>query len=215
MFQEADEGLSPRRSEFDWHDVRFIGAAAGRYALPDRRSAQGGKAPVYACRLSSISTKLLVAVGPVLGKTGELVSAFFDEFGMIKGRIHRSLPEGFVLELTLSDKERDKLGAKIAWHKKKVHEQVPDKREAKRFLPRDPRTLITLGDGARVPGFIIDVSCSGVAVSADLEPSIGTPMAVGKLVGRVVRHLDVGFAIQFLQVQERERVEALLAPPQD
>jgi hypothetical protein len=36
-------------------------------------------------------------------------------------------------------------------------------------------------------------------------------MAVGRLVGRVVRHLDVGFAIRFVELQELEFIEMRLA----
>lgn len=207
------EGDGPK-SGYRWHDVRFIGALSGRYALPDRRSSTDDKIPVYACRLCSISTRLLVAVGPVIGKEGELVSAHFDEFGIIRGRITRRLASGFVTDIIATDIERDKLGAKIEWQKKRVLSQVPDKREHKRFLPRDPRSMIVTADGTRIPCFIIDVSQSGVAVSAHFWPEIGTPMAVGKLVGRVVRYLDVGFAVEFIQlVPQVEDLEGLLLPP--
>jgi len=213
MFQSADGGNAPSRSHFDWHDVRFIGAVAGRYALSERRSGDNGKIAVYACRLCSISTRLAVVVGPVLGQEGEIVTAHFDEFGILRGRITRKLPSGFVMDLMLTDAERNKLGGKIAWQKKKVHDQLPDKREHRRILPRDPRTVLTLADGAQMPCFVIDISRSGVAVSADIWPGLGTPMAVGKLVGRVVRYLDVGFALQFIQLQDLDQLEILMAPP--
>ena len=73
--------------------------------------------------------------------------------------------------------------------------------------------MLTLADGSQLPCFVIDVSQSGVAVSADIWPSLGTPMAVGKLVGRVVRYLDVGFALQFMQIQELDQLELMMAPP--
>jgi hypothetical protein len=213
MFQSADGGNAPSRSHFDWHDVRFIGAVAGRYALSDRRVGEDGKVSVYACRLCSISTRLAVVVGPVIGREGETVTAHFDEFGILRGKISRKLPSGFVMDLQLSDVDRNKLGGKIIWQKKRVHEQVPDKREHKRILPRDPRTLLTLADGTQLPCFVIDISQSGVAVSADIWPGLGTPMAVGKLVGRVVRYLDVGFALQFIELHEADQLEILMAPP--
>ena len=213
MFQSADGDAAPSRPHFDWHDVRFIGAVAGRYALSERRVGDDGKVSVYACRLCSISTRLAVVVGPVIGREGEVVTAHFDEFGILRGKISRKLPSGFVLDLQLSDAERNKLGGKIIWQKKRVHDQVPDKREHRRILPRDPRTVLTLGDGTQLPCFVIDISQSGAAVSADIWPSLSTPMAVGKLVGRVVRYLDVGFALQFIQPQELDAIEALMAPP--
>jgi hypothetical protein len=213
MFQSSDGDSAPSRSQYDWHDVRFIGAAAGRYALPDRRPDDTGKVAVYACRLCSISTRIAVIVGPVIGQEGEIVTAHFDDFGILRGKICRKLQSGFAMRLTMGDAERDKLGGKIIWQKKKVHDQVPDKREHKRVLPRDPRTILTLADGQQMPCFVIDVSQSGIAVSADIWPGLGTPMAIGKLVGRVVRYLDVGFALQFIQPQEMSQLEILMAPP--
>ena len=213
MAQIAESEGDYSRSAYRWHDVRFIGAMAGRYALPNRRHSPDEKVPVYACRLCSISTRILVAAGPVVGKEGETITTHFDEFGILRGRIARRLPSGFALELLLSDDERDKLGAKIEWQKKRVHLQVPDKREHKRILPRDPRTVITLADGNRVPCFVIDISQSGVAVSAPIWPDLGTPMAVGRVVGRVVRYLDVGFALQFIELQSLDNIDSLLQPP--
>jgi hypothetical protein len=213
MFQNAEDGAAPQRSQFDWHDVRFIGAVPGRYALADRRDGPDSKVAVYACRLCSISTRQSVIVGPVVGVEGETVAAHFDEFGMFRGKISRRLKSGFVLDLSLSDADRNRLGGKIIWQKKRVHEQVPDKREHKRVPPRDPRTVLTLADGTQIPCFVIDVSQSGAAISANIWPEPGTPMAVGKLVGRVVRHLDVGFAMQFTQIQQLDQLEILMAPP--
>lgn len=213
MSLDADGTGTPSRSHYDWHDVRFIGAVAGRYAMTDRKDGADGRAPVFACRLCSISTRTAVLVGPVVGKKGEPITAHFEEFGILRGRVGRHLPSGFVAELLLSPAERNKLGGKIIWQKRRVHEQVPDRREHKRILPRDPRTIITMGDGTRVPCFVIDVSPTGVAVSAQISPELGTPMAVGKLVGRVVRYLEVGFALQFLGVQPPDQLELLITPP--
>lgn len=213
MSLDAEGGEKTLRSHYDWHDIRFIGAVAGRYALSERREGGEGKVPVYACRLCSISTRMAVVVGPVVGNEKEVVTAHFDEFGLVRGRIARQLPSGFVMDLMLTPVERNKLGGKISWQKKRVIDQIPDKREHKRILPRDPRTVITTAEGARIPCFVIDISQSGMAVSAQIWPELGTPMAVGKLVGRVVRYLDVGFAIQFIQTQALDQLEMLMAPP--
>ena len=212
MSLSAESGLAPPRSDYDLHDVRFIGAVGGRYALVERKQSGAKKAPVYACRLCSVSTRNAVVVGPVVGKQGEGVTAHFDAFGILRGQISRQLPSGFVMDLSLSSEARDKLGRKITWHKKRVYEQVEDRREFKRVQLRDPRTIITLADGTQVPCFVIDVSQSGIALSAQTQPPIGTPLAVGKLVGRVVRYLDIGFAVKFLALQDLETIEALIVP---
>jgi hypothetical protein len=60
---------------------------------------------------------------------------------------------------------------------------------------------------------ILDLSIAGAAISADTIPAVGSVLAVGKLVSRVVRHFDEGFAVQFVERQSRETVEANLAEP--
>ena len=62
-----------------------------------------------------------------------------------------------------------------------------------------------MADGTTTECVVMDVSASGIAVSADLIPDIGTPVAVGKVVGRVVRHFNDGFAVQFAQLQDTGR----------
>jgi hypothetical protein len=54
------------------------------------------------------------------------------------------------------------------------------------------------------------MSVAGVAVSADLQPHIGMPLAVGACVGRVVRLLPQGFAVKFVEQQSRNHLERLV-----
>ena len=63
--------------------------------------------------------------------------------------------------------------------------------------------------------FVIDVSPSGAAISADVDPEIGTRLAVGRAVGHVVRRFNEGFAIQFDRVYEMDYLEQTIRPPQD
>ena len=55
---------------------------------------------------------------------------------------------------------------------------------------------------------VIDLSSSGAAISVDYKPQIGEPLALGTALCRVVRQLDVGFAVQFLTPIDRDEVEA-------
>lgn len=201
-----------RSTAYRWDDVRYIGELPGRYALSDRRREDQDKIPVYACRLCSISTRMAVIVAPVIGNVGETVAAHFDAFGLMRAKVPRRLRDGFAMEFKLPDEERKKLAAKIAWQKNALVRHLPDKREHKRILPRLPRTMLTLANGEQMPCFVIDISRSGAAVSASATPKLGMPVVLGQLVGQVVRHLDVGFAIQFTEIQQ-DNVEALLAQP--
>jgi hypothetical protein len=165
---------------------------------------------VFACRVQSISPKMAVFTAPVSGAQGDWVTAHFQELGIIRAQITRHLDRGFAMDIVATDEERTKLGAKIDWVKKNTHEAVADKREHKRKLPRDPRSIIILPNGGKMNCFIMDMSRSGVAISADVDLDIGTPLAVGNVVGRVVRHLEVGFAIKFISLQDTTTLEQAL-----
>jgi hypothetical protein len=67
-----------------------------------------------------------------------------------------------------------------------------------------------LADGTVHSCFIIDMSVSGVAVSAQLQPPIGMPLAIGACIGRVVRLLPDGFAVKFVETQNRLDLNRLL-----
>jgi hypothetical protein len=79
-----------------------------------------------------------------------------------------------------------------------------------RIIPRDPYSTLVLADGTTIDCIVQDVSASGIAVLADVIPELRTPVAVGKIVGRVVRHFHDGFAVEFVQVQEADAVESLI-----
>jgi hypothetical protein len=49
----------------------------------------------------------------------------------------------------------------------------------------------------------LNISASGAAVSAQTLPEIGAALALGRLVGRVVRQFKGGFAIQFTEEVQR------------
>lgn len=194
-------------------DVRFIGPVIGRYTLESRVKPTGVQ--IFAVRLQSISTTQLVASAPVTGQLGEMVTAHFVPFGNIRGRVARHVDGGFVIDIEGNEDRRRKLAKRIEWYKKKLLHGLSDKREHKRFMPREPRSAVVLSDGGVLPCLVIDLSSSGAAISADHEPDIGEPLAVGKAVCRVVRRLDVGFAVQFVEPIDREIVEETVRAPDD
>jgi hypothetical protein len=194
-------------------DVRFIGALTGCYALSERHAEGEDGIPVFACRLCSISSSQAVLMAPVSAEEGETVAMHFSDFGILRARVARELSTGFVANLALDEAGRDKLASKIRWKRSNVQAHVPDKREFPRFMPRIPRTIMTMADGRLFPCFVIDISRSGAAVSAPILPGKGTPIAIGGLVGRVVRRLDVGFAMEFITVQDAEDLERKLVGP--
>lgn len=69
-------------------------------------------------------------------------------------------------------------------------------RRHERIVPKDLRALLKL-DGNLANVTVIDISISGAAVESLLRPKLGTEVVLGRMKGRVVRHLSNGFAIEF------------------
>lgn len=194
-------------------DVRFIGPVMGRYTLESRVRLDGVQ--IFAVRLQSLSPALMVASAPVIGTIGETVTAHFVPFGNVRGKIARHIDGGFVVDIDGDYDRRRKLAARIEWYKKRVYAGVTDKREHNRFMPREPKSAVVLPDGSVLPCLVMDLSSSGAAISVDHRPEIGEPLALGKAVCRVVRRLEVGFAVQFVTPIERDLVEESVRAPED
>ena len=174
-------------------DVRLIGGNVnGRYTLSGSSSVR-----CFACRAQSISPRQVVLSAPVSGDVGDPVNIHFSDFGILQANISRVIDFGFVADLLASDDDRALIAAKIRWLRKHVTSSVVDHRQHKRSLPRNPRSSLILNDGSKRDCFIIDMSPSGAAVSAEYAPQFDEALAVGRAVGRVVRHLELGFAVRF------------------
>ncbi len=191
-------------------DQRRVHASlAGRYSLAGSVNARG-EPRQFACRAVDISTRGVALAAPVVGKVGVPVVADIEQLGRIKGPVIRVFARGFVMSVAAGDEERRMLAVRIDWIERNKHLEVPDNRAHARFIPRRPLTLLTLADGSVLACFVIDLSVSGAAVSADVVPQIGTVLAVGKVVGRVARFLPGGFAVEFVATQNRDEVESLV-----
>ncbi len=188
-------------------DIRFIGIVGGRYSLS---RAPGDDTPpvVYACRTQSLSPSVVVIAGPV-GDVGQTVSLLLDQMGFLKGRITRRFEGGFQLDLATDPDEQKKLAAKINWLKKRSLRQAIEKRDAPRQRPRNPTAYFYLGDTEH-ECFIVDVSLTGAGISSTERPPIGTPLVLGQLSGRIVRHMEVGFGLGFDEPQSAQSLETAM-----
>ncbi len=192
----------------DYLNIRFVGRLAGRYTLPSHRGMAG--VSTFACRTQGVTPKAVALSAPVLGKTDDPISANLEEIGLVHGHIARQISGGLAMAIDEKTNDMDKLARRIHWVKRRKAREVADVRSHKRILPRNPHTTLVLADGTRMPCFVIDMSGSGAAISADCRPAVGTPLAVGKVVARVVREMEVGFAVQFLEAQSTDSLETTL-----
>jgi hypothetical protein len=185
----------------------------GHYMLPRWLDARG-RPRSFACRTSRVSPFRMMVDAPVTGRIGDRLTPYFGDFGQLEGRISDIQGGEFLLELSMTGIMRRKMADKLAWLEQMQKDiRVQDVRKQARIIPANPHARLTLADGTTHECFVIDVSVSGAAVSAELQPEIGTPLAVGACVGRVVRHLPSGFAVQFVEPLSRNDLERRFAQP--
>lgn len=211
MPSDPATGGSIQRTDERRLDVRYVGPVSGCYTLSQHRDIETGGIEVFACRTQSVSPAAAAITAPVIGTPGERVTARLDGLGIVQGSVLRQTPDGFVFQIDASPEERAKLAARIDWLKKRSVRKEEDHRAFKRFQPRDPRSTITLESGEVMRCFVIDLSRSGAAVSSKHVPQPGEKLVLGTLPCRVVRRLDVGFAVQYDAPQDAEGLEQLLA----
>src|SRR4051812_6656900 len=186
----------------------------GRYSLANLRGIHGNRRE-FACRTTRISPFQMLLAAPVRGTRGQRAIAFFAELGKLDGWITDVIESGFLVDITLAKKARERLASKLHWLERKQKDAVVDVRLQQRVSPENPHTTLILADGTTLSCFVIDVSPSGAAVSADLDPQIGTRLSVGRGVGEVVRRFDEGFAVRFDRLHDPSHVEKMIRPPLD
>jgi hypothetical protein len=54
---------------------------------------------------------------------------------------------------------------------------------------------------------VIDMSLSGAAIATRLRPALGSPVRLGRLGARVVRHFEDGIGIEFMRIMSEAAIE--------
>jgi hypothetical protein len=175
----------------------------GRYMLEDRRE--------FPCQVINMSPGGMAVIAPQCGRLGERVVAYIDHVGRLEGMIARIFPSGFSMTIAASQRKRDKLAAQLTWLANRHILDLPEDRRHQRVAARDQTTTLLLENGSEEKCRIVDLSVSGVAVISDNRPPIGSTLRVGKAPGRVVRHLDNGFAVEFTRLQNPDVLKDTIA----
>lgn len=190
-------------------EPRFDGGLDGSFSLSGGRADGGVR--VFACRVTSLSANGMVVTAPVQAQEGENVLVDLPGFGLLRSQVTQVRPDGFVASVLIGHDQRGRLSTWIQWLRRRAGRMDGDKRGFMRIRPRDPRTTVTLADGSVLPGLLMDLSRSGAAISVDLEPVVGMELVVGQVPARVVRQLEVGFAVEFARVLEAAEADTMVS----
>ena len=148
----------------------------GRYSLANRRDAQGNRRE-FACRTTRVSPYQMMISVPVIGAVGERVVSYFGEFGKLDGWVSQHVEGGFLIDLAVAKDKREQLAGKLSWLQKQQKDTVRDARGQERVIPENPHSTLIFADGSALGCFVIDMSPTEAAVSADVQPAIGSPLA--------------------------------------
>lgn len=143
-------------------------------------------------------------------RMNERVIAYLDHLGRLEGRVTATGQSGFSMTINATDRKREKLAAQLTWIANKHELGLPEDRRHDRLTPREATTEIVFDDGRRFDCRIMDLSLSGAAIDTELRPALGTPVWLGSMRGKVVRHFMEGVAIEFNSVQSRETLREFL-----
>jgi hypothetical protein len=187
--------LSEERRRFQRVRVNLL----GRYMLSDRRE--------FPCQVTDMSPGGMALIAPVVGQPQERVIAYVDHVGRLEGMITRQYQNGFAMTIAATTRKRDKLAAQLTWLANRHLLTSPEDRRHGRMVPRNPMARLIMPNGNNITVRVIDISQSGCAIATTERPEIGAALTIGKTAGRVVRHLEDGFAIEFVRLQHPDFLE--------
>src|ERR1700744_6536819 len=171
----------------------------GRYMLPDRRE--------FPCQVVNMSPGGMALIAPVTGQPGERIIAYVDHLGRLEGHVARHFQNGFAMTIAATERKRDKLAAQLTWLANRHLLDSPEDRRHGRVAPKNQIGRLIMPNGINLACRIIDVSQSGAGIATDQRPPIGALVTLGTIQGRVVRHLEDGFAIEFPRLQHPDFLE--------
>src|SRR3977135_3325915 len=187
--------LSEERRRFQRVRVDLL----GRYMLADRRE--------FPCQVINMSPGGMALIAPIAGQPGERVIAYVDHVGRLEGIIARHFENGFAMTIAATARKRDKLAAQLTWLANRGILGLPEDRRHGRIIPRNPMASLLLPTGGNLSRRVIDISQWGAAIRSDQRPDLGTLVTLGKTPSRVVRHIEEGFAVEFIRLQHPDFLE--------
>ena len=186
------ETAQPKPTEGRFQRVKV--SILGRYMLADRRE--------FPCQVIEMSPGDATLIAPVSGIEGERIIAYLDQIGRVEGTILNQVEGGFLMDVAATPRKRDKMAAQLTWLANKDVLNLPEDRRHERVVPDLRHSTVVLDDGRRYNCKIIDISLSGAAIELDVRPAMGTPITIGRMRARVVRHFQNGVAVEFAAAQE-------------
>lgn len=185
MTTELPSGQERRR------EPRVPVTVKGRFLAPD-----GSEHP---CAIRDMSLSGIALLCDAQIDLGAHLIIYLDDFGRFEGDVVRTFDGGFAIVTALSGARRERVAERLAAYAK--GEKVLPARASARYTAAEggfeEKQVLTLPDGRSIPCRVVDMSLGGANVELENREPIGTPVSLGRMKGRIVRHTAEGIAIAF------------------
>lgn len=155
----------------------------------------------FPCQVVSMSPGGAHVIASVSARLGDRVVAYVDHIGRLEGICVRVDDSGFAMSIDASLRKRDKIADQLTWLINRHMLGLPEDRRHPRVTPANPFVTVTTPDGEKVPMRVIDISLSGAAIHGAARVEPGDVVQVSRTMGRVVRRVERGFAVEFSNQQ--------------
>lgn len=155
-----------------------------------------GKA-AHGCTVTEVSAGGVKLTTEAPAGLNERVVLLVDGLGRLEGRVRRVVRDGFAISLRCSDRKRERIIECLTWI---AHEQgVPagDQRRSPRFPVQGQTGVEVLESGECFSAGMIDISATGMLLTAKQPPEIGAKLRVINRHAIVVRRDGEKFAVHF------------------
>jgi len=164
-------------------------ALDGRYMLADRKD--------HPCRSVSISPGNLTLDAPIIGAIGERVVCHLPLLGRLEGEIVRHVPGGFAMSMITSRRQRLHLADQLTWLANRDALGLGEARAGERLVPSRRSVIITLTDGRRLKGRVLDLSHTGAGLAVPESLAPGTQLRIGNTPATVARATSEAIGVHF------------------
>ncbi len=198
-FQALDEQMTSRLIS----EARLV--ESGRSGDLVDRPHVGGRALLasgreFPCLARNISVAAVEIVGETGVEAGQVVICSLNNIGILPGRVAGRTPTGFVATLNIPAERRARVMARLEWHARNFAREA-DLRRAVRIVPVHRSIEVRLGERIVLPGLIRNISLSGAAIGLGevALPFVGAHVRVGSRYATVVRQIENGIAVHFIE----------------
>ncbi|MBX9740039.1 MAG: PilZ domain-containing protein [Beijerinckiaceae bacterium] len=169
--------------------TRVVAILSGRGMLADGTE--------FDCKTENLSAGGMSILAPVRPAIGQRVVVYLELIGGLEGQVERLTQTGFAMTFHATARKRDKIADQLTWLINRHLLGEEGTRQGERIKPRHVDYRLQVGNRAECDARVIDVSRTGVAVEAPMEPPIGARVTIGSTRGKVARTFPQGFAIEF------------------